>query len=365
MLARGKTPNLFTLGKTRDVVTSGNTGDVLASGSTDPLASGNTDPLASGRALDSGGTDLLAVGETMVVVTPTTPAPLSETPTYVLRPGGAESNVAIHLARLGHRTAWFSAVGDDPFGQIIVEHLASAGVDTSRVLTVPGAPTGIYFKHVADGHSRMYYYRAGSAASTLGPWAAPRIAAVPARIIHFTGITPALSEGCAELTRELMTKRTTESLVSFDVNFRPRLWSPTDAAPVLRELASCADVVFVGLDEARDLWGAAEPSEVRRILPEPGTVVVKDAAIGATEFGAGTDESWYEPTPASTVVELIGAGDAFAAGWLSGLLRGFNSARRLALGHRVAAEVLHTTADDVVFPHDLLAGLIAGPGGSA
>ena len=310
--------------------------------------------------------DLLAVGETMVVVTPTTPAPLSKAAAYVLRPGGAESNVAIHLARLGHRVAWFSAVGDDPFGAIIVDHMARIGVDTSHVVTVPGASTGIYFKHVADGLSRMFYYRAGSAASTLGPWAAPRIAAVPARVIHLTGITPALSDSCADLIRELMATRTRQSLVSFDVNFRPALWPAGDAAPVLRELASRADVVFAGLDEARDLWGATEPADVRRILPRPRTVVVKDAVNGATEFGPADSEAegnWYEPTPAATVVEAIGAGDAFAAGWLSGMLRGFGPPARLALGHRVAAQVLGTTADDVDFPDDLLAGLVAGPGG--
>jgi len=355
----------------------------------------------------SGEMDLLAVGETMVVVTPTNPAPLSTAATYVLRPGGAESNVATHLARLGHRVAWFSAVGDDPFGRIIVDHLAGVGVDTSHVVTVPGAPTGVYFKHVADGLSRMFYYRAGSAASTLGPWAAPRIAAVPARVIHLTGITPALSDGCADLTRGLMATRTGESLVSFDVNFRPALWPAADAAPVLREFADRADVVFVGLDEARDLWGAAEAADVRRILPRPRAIVVKDGAIRATEFSVadsaaglseaglseaglsepGPDEarqseagqsaagqseagqseaartSWHEPALPITVVEPIGAGDAFAAGWLSGWLRGFDPPRRLALGHRVAAQVLGTTADDVDFPDDLLAGLVSGQGG--
>jgi 2-dehydro-3-deoxygluconokinase len=325
----------------------------------------------------AGQLDLLAIGETMVVVTPVTPAPLSTSATYVLRPGGAESNVATHLARLGHRVAWFSAVGDDPFGRIIVDHLASVGVDTSHVVTVPGAPTGIYFKHVADGLSRMFYYRAGSAASTLGPWAAPRIAAVPARVVHLTGITPALSDGCADLTRVLMATRTGESLVSFDVNFRPALWSAAEAAPVLREFAAQADVVFVGLDEARDLWGAAEAADVRRILPQPRAIVVKDGAIRATEFSVADSAavlpeavpsedggtSWHEPALTITVVEPIGAGDAFAAGWLSGWLRGFDPPRRLALGHRVAAQVLGTTADDIDFPDDLLAGLVSGPGG--
>lgn len=316
--------------------------------------------------IPSGRTDLLAVGETMVVVTPTTPAPLSEAASYVLRPGGAESNVAIHLARLGHRAAWFGAVGDDPFGRLIVDHLAGAGVDTTHVMTVPGAPTGIYFKHVDDGHSRMFYYRAGSAASRLGPRDAQRIAAVPAQVIHLTGITPALSDACTDLTRELITTRAGESLVSFDVNFRPRLWPPADAATVLRELASRADIVFVGLDEAHDLWGAVESSDVRRILPQPRTLVVKDAGNGATELS--TTESggtWFEPAPAITVVEPIGAGDAFAAGWLSGLLRGFDTRRRLALGHRVAAQVLNTTADDVAFSDDLMAGLATGQGGGA
>jgi 2-dehydro-3-deoxygluconokinase len=127
------------------------------------------------------------------------------------------------------------------------------------------------------------------------------------------------------------------------VNYRPGLWPVASAAPVLLELAARASIVLVGLDEARKLWGVSSAADVRALLPQPSVLVVKDAAVGATSFRAGSTD--FVPTPPVEVVEPVGAGDAFAAGYLAGVLRDLPETDRLALGHRIAAAALSVTGD--------------------
>ncbi|MCO8270139.1 sugar kinase [Actinoplanes sp. TRM 88003] len=278
--------------------------------------------------------DVVAVGETMALVTPDPPGPLALGGPARIDVAGAESTVASYLAQSGLRTAWVSRVGDDPFGELVRARLDGYGVDTSYVEVDGISATGVFFKDPGEA-TRVFYYRAGSAASKLGPG----LRLPPARITHLSGITPALSSTCARLVDELLSTR----LCSFDVNYRPRLWTTEQAGPVLRELANRAAVVFVGLDEAQTLWGVASPEDVRDLLPNPDVLVVKDGAIGATSFHpAGTD---FEPAPAVDVIEPVGAGDAFAAGYLAGMSRGSSEAARLRLGHRVAGAALRVTGD--------------------
>jgi hypothetical protein len=191
-------------------------------------------------------------------------------------------------------------------------------------------------ERAAEGTAtRVYYYRAGSAASRLRPETrVPRAA-----LTHLSGITAALSSSCAALVDRLLAERR----CSFDVNYRPGLWPVDRAAPILRELAARAEIVFVGLDEAQTLWGVSTVADVRALLPQPTVLVVKDGAVGATSFHPGGTD--FVPTPPVDVVEPVGAGDAFAAGYLAGLLRGLPETDRLALGHRVAAAALTVTGD--------------------
>ncbi|MBO3088261.1 sugar kinase [Cellulomonas sp. zg-ZUI40] len=275
---------------------------------------------------------------------------------FALRPGGAESNVAIHLSRLGHATEWVGQLGDDPFGAIILDYLRATGVDVGRVVVDPTAPTGVYFKDSDGQHTDVYYYRRGSAASRMSPDLVDRLVDEPPAVLHLTGVTAALSAGCQALVERLVIRRGLPATrVTFDVNYRPALWPVVDAAPVLLGLAASADVVFVGLDEARTLWGCRDAQAVRDLLPGPAEIVVKNGAVEATSIG--TEGTVSVPAPRVDVVELVGAGDAFAAGWLSGLLRGVSALERLQLGHALAGHVLRTTFDDIELPADLRHGL--------
>lgn len=294
----------------------------------------------------TGPPEVLAIGETMVLVAPADAESLESAVDFRLDPGGAEANVASHLVALGHPAAWVGAVGDDALGRRLCTQLAARGVDVSYVPVDPGAPTGLYVKDPGAG---VLYYRAGSAASRMDETLLQRIPSLrDVRLVHLTGITPALSPSCLELVRAVFYDADTYgTLVSFDVNHRPALWPAGQAPDRLRALADRSYIVFVGQDEAETLWGATTPEAVRDLLPNPAYVVIKEGPVGATEIGV--DGSWHEPAPTVEVVEVVGAGDAFAGGYLAALLEDADSAERLRRGHERAGIVLGATSD---FPRE-------------
>lgn len=294
--------------------------------------------------------DVLCVGETMAVVTPARAEPLRDAEECLLGYGGAESNVAAHLAEFGYRSGWASRVGRDPFGERIVDGLSGRGVDVSWVVRDSTSPTGVYFKDPDVGHgARALYYRAGSAASRMAPSDSEAWPLEQTGWVHTSGINAAISGSCSALTECLLGQAAALGYrVSFDVNYRPTLWSADVAGPRLLELAGMATVVLVGLDEAETLWGCKTAEDVSALLPGPRHVVIKDSATEAVEFvreGNHPERVWRVPANRVDVVEPVGAGDAFAAGYLAGLLRGDNPADRLALGHSFAAWTLGTRAD--------------------
>jgi 2-dehydro-3-deoxygluconokinase len=293
---------------------------------------------------------VVCFGETMGMFTPTSTVPLDTAAGFTLGTGGAESNVAMHLAELGHQVAWASALGTDSVGTKIVDALTEGGVDLRWVDRRPDRPTGLYLKEPDTGNgARVFYYRHGSAASALTIADAAGWPLAGARWIHTTGITPALSPSCAELVEHVLDKaHQWGASVSFDINFRPGLWPVNEAAPRLLALAGTATVVLVGLDEAAVLWGCVTAADVRALLPDLPYLVVKDSSIDATEFALnadGTDTVTVAPARKVDVVEPVGAGDAFAAGYLSGLITGKASAERLERGHSRAAWALGSRDD--------------------
>ncbi|WP_210593428.1 sugar kinase [Streptomyces sp. GESEQ-35] len=296
---------------------------------------------------------VVCIGETMAALAPDPPSPLQNAEQLRLSVAGAESNVAMYLADHGISATWLSAVGDDPLGRRVRATVAAAGVDVSHVRTDPHRPTGLLVKDPGPAGTRVHYYRTGSAASALGPDALDSPAVRTASLMHLTGITPALSESCRELVKRALATPADERpyAVSFDVNHRPALWPDGTAPGVLLRLADRADIVFVGLDEAQGLWGEdLTAAGIRALFPRPRIVVVKDGANTATAL---TEEATYTvPALRTTVVEAVGAGDAFAAGFLTGLLRGATTERALRLGHITAVSALEVTGDHGPLPEE-------------
>ncbi len=257
--------------------------------------------------------DVVALGESMLTVRPS-----PNQAAFEWEVSGAESNVARYCAALGLQTAWISQVGADLAGDLVLSVIGAAGVDVSGVRRVSDRQTGLMLKEVTADARRVRYYRAGSAATDMAPPIGPQFNRDPS-ILHLTGITLGLSSTCRELVESLVKDRATASHLSFDINWRPAVWDGGDPPSALREVANQCDIVFVGLDEARDLWGAGSVADIRALLPRPSTLVVKDAATGAHADLPG--EQLFVPALSGPVVEPVGAGDAFAAGFLFGVLR--------------------------------------------
>ena len=286
---------------------------------------------------------LLAIGETMAMVAPVLPEPLTEADGFRVDAGGAESNVAAHVASFGHEARWFSRLGDDALGRRIARLLTERRVDVSSVVFDAAHPTGVYFKDPGHG---VLYYRAGSAASHLQPADAETVALDDVAVLHVSGITAAVSASAAAFLEAIIDRaRGAGVTVSFDVNHRAALWAAPAAAEPLAALARRADVVFVGRDEAETLWATTDAASVRALFPEVAELVVKDGDVGATAFTA--DRTVFEPAERVEVVEAVGAGDAFAGGYLAGRLEGATLEERLLRGHHRAALTLQTTSDSI------------------
>ncbi|WP_199438794.1 sugar kinase [Umezawaea beigongshangensis] len=283
------------------------------------------------------GSAVVCLGETMALLVPAEPGPAHEVRTWTRAVGGAESNVACHLAGLGVPSRWVGAVGDDPFGSAVLDAVSARGVDVSAVRRDPDRPTGLYVK----APDAVRYYRAGSAASALGPDLLDDLDLTGVGLVHVSGITAALSDSCLELLRALL-RRPREHLVSFDLNWRPALWRDRDPS-VLRDLADAADVVLAGADEAESVWGTGDPERLRDLLPGPASIVVKQAEHSAVLVEDG--ELTRQPALDVDVVEPVGAGDAFAAGYLAAALADLPPRTRLRAGHLQAAAALLTTED--------------------
>lgn len=290
-----------------------------------------------------------------------------DAPGPAMHAGGAEANVAAGTAVLGTPTSFLSRVGGDAEGRRIVEHLRAHGVEVDGVDVDHEGFTGRYAKtegvdDAGEPVTASTYRRAGSAAAAMGPefLTRPAVAAAlaRARIVHTSGITPALSPSCAALTRALLRDRTgVTGTVTFDVNWREQLWPDGDPSLVV-ELARCADVVLVGSDEAERVLGTGTPDGVRTLLPEPRTVVVKDGAVRAVAVDRDGAQIAV-PALAVDVVEPVGAGDSFAAGFLHGLARGEDLRTCLRRGHAGAAATLTVRADFATLPAESMTALLS------
>jgi 2-dehydro-3-deoxygluconokinase len=261
-------------------------------------------------------TDLLTLGETMVSVRTARPMRLGGDAQLSI--AGSESNVAIGVARLGHDVVWLSAVGNDEPGRLIQRTLRAENVGT-RIRFADDAFTGfIAFDQPSHDITRVSYHRRGSAASTLTPdETSAAVTELAPTLLHVTGITPALSDTARAATlAAVRTASAAGTRVSLDVNYRARLWSRESAAAALRELLPHIHTVFSSDDEVDLLSDATDP--VADLLATVETVVVTAGSKGAwSHTKAGTI---HRPALPVTVVDSIGAGDAFVSGYLSATL---------------------------------------------
>lgn len=298
--------------------------------------------------------DVVTFGETMVLFTPNSPGPLRFSSNFQKSIGGAESNVAIALARLGHHASWVSRLGSDEFGLYIRNFIRGEGVDTSNVVFDDDHPTAVFFKEPRPAReSAVYYYRNGSAASRMGPQDIQEEWIAGAKYLHLTGITPALSESCKDsLFYSINLAKKHGVKIVFDPNIRLKLWKKEEARPMLNAIAEQCDIVLPGHEEGELLTGQTEPAKIARYFLDKGVdqVVIKLGEKGA--YFASRDEEGIVPgRKVDKVIDPIGAGDGFAAGFLSGLLRGWNIRSAVDLGNQIGSYAITVLGDVEGYPY--------------
>ncbi|USG67372.1 sugar kinase [Brevibacillus ruminantium] len=298
--------------------------------------------------------DVVTFGETMVLFNPLSAGPLRFADRFEKTIGGAESNVAIGLARLGHQVSWVSRLGSDEFGLYIRNFIRGEGVDTSQVVFDDRHPTAVFFKERrAAGEPKVYYYRKGSAASYLEPGDVDEELIAKAKFLHLTGITPALSLSCREAVYHAIEKaRKHRVTIVFDPNIRLKLWKREEAREVLMDLAGRSDIVLPGWEEGEILTGESETERMAERFLQNGAraVVIKLGERGAY-LATPNELEYVAGFPVAHVIDPIGAGDGFAAGFLSGLLRGWPYRDAVRLGNRVGACALTVAGDVEGYPY--------------
>jgi 2-dehydro-3-deoxygluconokinase len=299
---------------------------------------------------------VLTFGETMALMRADQVGPLAHASTMSLGIGGSESNVAIGLRRLGVQAVWCGRIGADSLGQLVEREIRAEGVDV-RIAVDPSAPTGLMIKERRTPHAqRVSYYRAGSAGSRIASTDIDEQLIAEAGLLHVSGITPALSaQAEATLRHAIDVARTAGVPVSFDLNFRGNLWSAEGAGSVYRDIIPLADIVFAGEDEAAIAVGAGEPEDLARRIAGlgPGQAVIKLGADGALALIDGT--VFRQPAVPVSVVDTVGAGDAFVAGYLAELMEGRGPQERLRTAAATGAFTCLVPGDWEGFPrrHEL------------
>lgn len=313
--------------------------------------------------------EVVTVGEALACFSPSDAAHFSDTHHATWSFGGAESNTAVGLARLGVSVAWVSRLGTDTFGDHIVDTLATESVDVRSVVRDAGRPTGLMLKErPATDTSRVSYHRSTSAASVMQPADLPERLFEGARLLHLTGITAALGPGPRAVVREaLRLAREHGLVVSFDPNHRPALWDVDDARRTYRDLIRDVDHLLCNEAEARLITGRDSLDEAAADLADlgPSVVVVKCGSQGARAL-LPSGRFHVAPVP-TRAVDSVGAGDAFNAGWIAGHLR-HDDETALVTGAWTASHVVAHPGDFEGAPqehdwHDYLAELREGSAG--
>lgn len=297
--------------------------------------------------------EIILFGEPMAMFVAKSCGPLYEVEEFTRMLAGAEVNVAIGLKRLEHSVAYVTKLGTDPFGTYIENKLKEEGL-TVQITKDAEHFTGYQLKgKVLEGDPEVFYYRKNSAASCLTPEDIEKVDLEGARVLHITGIPPALSKSCREATYRLIQRaRENNMMISFDPNLRPTLWESNQIMiETINDIASKADLVLPGTGEGKILMGSEKPEKIAEFYRKNGAkaVIVKAGGQGAYA-DCEEGKAFYPGYKVETVVDTVGAGDGFAVGILSAWLEGKNMAEMVDRGNAIGSIQVSVASDNEGLP---------------
>ncbi|OPJ56654.1 2-dehydro-3-deoxygluconokinase [Clostridium chromiireducens] len=290
----------------------------------------------------------------MIAMCPQEKGPIIFCDTFKRKLGGAELNVAMGCARLGLKSGWISRLGNDDFGKHILKTARGEGIDTSEVQLVDGYPTSVYFREVlADGSSRSFYYREKSPTSTMKCEDLNEEYFKSAKVLHITGVFPSITNNNQEIILEAVKLAKKNNLtVSFDPNIRLKMWTKEEAKEYIEKLLPDVDILLIGDEEIEILLGDVTIEDAIKTFHGYGIgkVVVKKGAKGAL----GSDgENIYEvdAIKPKALVDTVGAGDGFAAGFLNALIKGETLEGCVRYANAVGSLVVGVEGDNEGLPY--------------
>jgi sugar/nucleoside kinase (ribokinase family) len=293
--------------------------------------------------------DVVTLGEILIQLNAVSNGPLRHVTFFEKHAAGAEANFAIGMTRLGFKAGIITRVRDDEFGKYIINLLRGEGLDISKIKYENETPNGVYFiqrNYPIPGKSSVLYYRKGSAASKMSVGDVDVEYIKNARLLHLTGITPALSSSCKEACFEALKIASEAGItISVDTNIRLSLWSDEEARKTLLPMIEKANIVLTEPQDAEILLGNRNPEDIaKKILRMgPETVAIKlgeEGAAAYTKRKIARKSAFKVPTE-----DVIGAGDAFAAGFIYSLLRGLDLDDALEIGNAAGALVVTVKGD--------------------
>ena len=294
---------------------------------------------------------LILAGEPMGLLIAQSEGSLDSVSGYDLAVAGAEFNVAVGVARLGHRVTYMTKLGKDPFGQRIIHVLNENKIGNEFVAWSDTKKTGFMLKgRVSQGDPDIFYFRAGSAASTLSVEDVEKIRFDEYSHIHLTGILPALSESTRAAVNLMFDKaRQAGLLITFDPNLRPQLWPSQDVMiQSINDMASKADIVLPGTAEGKILMGSDDPKKINAFYRNLGAkaVITKVGSQGA--YVTTATEEYLVP---GFKVDKVGAGDGFAAGVITALMEGLPLKEAVRRGNAIGAIQVTSRGDNEGLPY--------------
>lgn len=315
--------------------------------------------------------DVLTFGESMMRLTPPAFLRIEQTRSFDIWVGGTESNTAVGLARLGMNAAWLSRLPATPMGRYISNRVAQYGVDVSHVVWAnEDERLGIYFHEKAQTPraSEIIYDRRDSAMSRMSPEDLPErlFDAGRSRMLHVTGITLAISDSARQTVHEAIRRAKAAGWrISFDINYRSKLWSGAEAAEGCDYAMSRSDIIFCPLGDYQVMYGDASAPDAIEALSEkyPGALIIMTLGADGALARVPDGENLRQPAILAGEVGRIGGGDAFTAGFLYAWLSFNDVDLALKWGVAMSAHKYTIPGDLPLVDRAAVAALVAGAEG--